>query len=549
MSAVLKSTLRSSDVPIDFREHIQNLRARDLLWEIDAPITIETEAHPLVRLQFRGLKEDQRRGFLLKNVRSADGRSFGGDLAIGCLAASRKIFETGLGMQPGDNLLELVAQALRNPLPPEVVTHAPCQEEVHIGATLTEHGGLGEFPIPISTPGYDNGPYTTFSHWVTKDPETGIYNIGNYRGQVKAPDRIGCFTYPPQHLGLHWVKCKRMGIPLEAALVIGVPPYVSYAANAKIPYESDELEIAGALSGRPLPVVQAKTVDLLVPAYAEIVIEGRISTMELEPEAPFGETHGFMSQPVMSYFMEVTAITHRKKPTWCSILSQFPPSESTRLRSISFEASFFKHLKYDCNLAGVLDVHFPQQTSAYYTCFIKIRRNTKADPWQALYAAAAYDPFIKMFVVTDEDVDIRDPEMMLWATATRAMPHRDMRIIDGRMSAMDFSAIQAEEAEGFKYMEPNGSSAILINACRPWAYPPVALPKKEYMENAIQRWQELGLPALELKKPWHGYDLGFWSEQCETEAQMAVEGRHYEIGEAAKLRRVKATDDNTGGVT
>ncbi|MFP5465847.1 MAG: UbiD family decarboxylase, partial [Gammaproteobacteria bacterium] len=94
MSAVLKSTLRSSDVPIDFREHIQNLRARDLLWEIDAPITIETEAHPLVRLQFRGLKEDQRRGFLLKNVRSADGRSFGGDLAIGCLAASRKIFET-----------------------------------------------------------------------------------------------------------------------------------------------------------------------------------------------------------------------------------------------------------------------------------------------------------------------------------------------------------------------------------------------------------------------------------------------------------------------
>jgi 4-hydroxy-3-polyprenylbenzoate decarboxylase len=77
----------------------------------------------------------------------------------------------------------------------------------------------------------------------------------------------------------------------------------------------------------------------------------------------------------------------------------------------------------------------------------------------------------------------------------------------------------------------------------------VALPRKDFMENAIQRWQELGLPALELKKPWHGYDLGFWSEQCETEAQMAVEGRHYEIGEAAKLRRVKATDENTGGVT
>jgi len=183
---------------------------------------------------------------------------------------------------------------------------------------------------------------------------------------VKALDRIGCFTFPPQHSGLHWVKCRRVGVPLEAALVIGVPPYASsYAANTKLPYKTDEMEIAGALSGKPLPVVRAKTVDLHVPAYAEVMIEGRIRTEELEPEAPFGETHGFMSQPVNAYFMEVTAITHRKNPIWCSILSQCLPSESPRLCSISSESTFYKHIKYDCNLSGVQDVHFLQNCSAH----------------------------------------------------------------------------------------------------------------------------------------------------------------------------------------
>ena len=546
MSAVSKEIATQQDVPVDFREHLENLRSAGLLQEVDAPINKETEAHPLVRLQFRGLKEEQRKGFLFSNVNDASGKTYDTRLAIGCLAGSRDIFSIGIGVEPGNDLLELVANAIANPIKPERVDNAPCQEEVHIGDSLTEHGGLGEFPIPVSTPGFDNGPYTTFSHWVTKDPDTGVYNIGNYRGQVKAEDRIGCFTNPPQHLGLHWAKCHEKGIPLEACLVIGVPPYVSYAANTKLPYEADEMEVAGALSGKPLPVVQAKTVDLVVPAYAEIVIEGKISTTELEPEAPFGETHGFMSQPVNAYFMEITAITHRKKPIWCSILSQFPPSESTKLRGISFESTFFKHLKYDCNMSGILDVHFPESTSSYYTCIIKMKPVTKADPWSALQAASGFDPFIKNFIVTDEDVDIRNPEMVYWAIATRAMPHRDMRIIEGRMSAMDFSAIEAEDAEGFKYMEPNGSSAILINACRPWDYPPTALPKKEFMENAINRWQELGLPELDLKNPWHGYDLGFWSDQCEEEAQMAVEGRHYEIGERAKKNRVAVTKKNTG---
>jgi 4-hydroxy-3-polyprenylbenzoate decarboxylase len=532
-------------VPIDFREHLDNLRREGLLVEVDTPINKDMEAHPLVRLQFRGLPEEQRKGFLFTQVVGSRGEKYATPLAIGCLAASRRIYSIGLGLD-GLELLERMSDAIKNPLPPKLVKDGPCQEEAYVGDKLLEKGGLAEFPIPISTPGYDVGPYTTFSHWVTKDPDTGVYNIGNYRGQVKAPDRIGCFTAPPQHLGIHWTKCRDKGIPLEAALVIGVPPYVSFAANNKIPYESDEMEVAGAMSGSPLPVVKAKTVDLVVPAYAEIVIEGKISTTELEPEAPFGETHGFMSQPVNAYFMDVTAITHRKDPIWCSILSQFPPSESTKLRQISFESAFYKHLKYDCNISGIVDVAFHESCSSYYMVVIKLKPMTPAEPWTALHATMAYDAMIKVIIVVDEDVDARDAEMVDWAIATRCMPHRDIRIVDGRMSAMDFAAIHPTEAEGVKYMEPYGSSCVLINACRPWPYPPIALPKKEYMEHALRRWKDLGLPELKLKYPWYGYSLGFWSDQCEQQAQRAVQGRSFETGEWAKKNRVPAKKTSRG---
>ena len=141
--------------------------------------------------------------------------------------------------------------------------------------------GLDMLPVPISTPGFDNGPYLTSANWVTKDPDTGIFNIGNYRSQIKAPNRNGGL-FLGQHMGEHWRRCKAKGIPLEAAIVIGVVPAVAYAATSKLPYDFDEYRLAGGLAGEPIEVVRCQTVDLHVPATAEIVIEGKISTEWIE---------------------------------------------------------------------------------------------------------------------------------------------------------------------------------------------------------------------------------------------------------------------------
>ena len=136
-------------------------------------------------------------------------------------------------------------------------------------------------------------PILTSANWITKDPETGIYNIGNYRSQIKSANRTGGL-FTPSTWASTGARRKPKGKRLEACIAIGVVPSIAYSATAKIPYDFDEYRLAGGLAGAPVEVVQAKTVDLLVPATAEIIIEGTIPTDVVEPEGPFGEYPGYM---------------------------------------------------------------------------------------------------------------------------------------------------------------------------------------------------------------------------------------------------------------
>jgi hypothetical protein len=174
-----------------------------------------------------------------------------------------------------------VAAAAR-PLPPRIVDNAPCHEIVITGKELDKPGkGLDGLPIPISTPGWDIAPYATLSQYITKDPDTGVQNMGNYRGQVKARRRLGMNPSLELRPGIynHWEKLRERGFKkLPCAVVLGAPPVVTFASVQKAAETLDELHVAGALVGAPINVVKAKTVDLLVPAEAEIVIEGFIDT-------------------------------------------------------------------------------------------------------------------------------------------------------------------------------------------------------------------------------------------------------------------------------
>src|SRR5690348_377604 len=316
----------------DLHDHIRALDDAGLLIRVDRPINKDTEMHPLVRWQFRGgIAERDRKAFLFTNVVDPKGRKYDMPVLVGGLAANREIYRIGIGC-PFEEIDGRWLRAINSPVAPRLVADAPCQEIVISGKALDKPGrGLDGLPLPISTPGWDIAPYATLSQYITRDPDTGVQNMGNYRGQVKARRRLGMNPSLELRPGIynHWEKLRNRGFKkLPCAVVLGAPPVVTFASVQKLPETLDELHVAGALVGTPINVVKAKTVDLLVPAEAEIVIEGFIDTEFLEPEAPFGESHGHVNLQEFNAYMDVTAITRRRDAILTSIISQVTPSES-----------------------------------------------------------------------------------------------------------------------------------------------------------------------------------------------------------------------------
>ncbi len=530
---------------VDMRGHLRNLEMRGLLRRVTRVMNKDTEVHPLVRWQYRGgLRDIQRMGFLFENVVDSKGKKYDYPLAVGVMAGSTQIYATGLGCKP-EEVIAKWQYALEHPITPIMVETGSVHEVVMTGEDLTkEGGGLYKFPFPISTPGFDNAPYSTCSNWITKDPETGIQNIGNYRGHIKAPNRIGIF---PSALGqdvyLHWEKCKKQGIPLEAALVVGPPPVVSYAAVEKVPYGVDEMAIAGGLAGEPMEVVKCKTVDLVVPADAELVIEGKISTEYLEPEGPFGESHGYMHPRQVNPYMDVTAITHRRDMILVSWISQVTPSESSIIKKMAYEAGFLNLLKKECRVKSVIRVSMHEPlTNLRKLIIVQMKDPSESEIWRALRVVASRHQGVgKVVIAVNEDIDPENADALWWAICYRSKPHLDMEILKhtekGHGPPFHFSA---EGQDIVSYGDKADESALLINAILKEPYPPISLPKREYMEKALEIWNELGLPEISPKSPWFGYSLGQWDEELDEEARLAAAGEHSKTGEKLKTKRVKA---------
>ena len=314
----------------DLHEHVAALADAGLLHVVSEPVDKDTEIHPLVRWQYRGgIAEAQRKAFLFTAPTDGKGRQYKGAVLVAGLAGNQAIYRIGFARDLS-GIGAAWRQAIAAPVAPRVVDDAVCHEIVITGDALDrEGGGLDALPVPISTPGWDNAPYLSGGHYITRDPETGVQNVGTYRGQIKARRRLGMNASVDFRQGIyqHWLKYKARGEPMPACVVVGCPPLISYAAGYKIPDALDEIAVAGALAGGPINVTRAKTVDLLVPAEAEFVIEGLISTEALEPEGPFGESHGHVNLQEYNAFMDVTAITHRRHPILTSIISQVAPSE------------------------------------------------------------------------------------------------------------------------------------------------------------------------------------------------------------------------------
>lgn len=531
---VSRSAVPSRMYP-DLHEHIERLEREGLLIRVTEPVDKDQEMHPLVRWQFRGgIKEKDRKAFLFEKPVDAKGKKFDIPVAIGVLAANRKIYGIGLGIDPSE-VNALWAEAKAHPVDPVEISSedAPVHEIVYEGNDLKTPGhGLDGIPVPISTPGWDNAPYVSAAHFISKDPESGVQNIGTYRAMVKAPDRVGC--NPSIELGQgiyrHWEKYRARGEKMPAALCIGGVPAVSYVAAQKLAFDVDELAVAGGLVKAPIRVVRAKTVPLLVPADSEIIIEGFISTEWLEPEAPFGESHGHVNPKEYNPFMEVSCITRRKDAVLCSIISQMTPSESSVIKKMAYEPLYLDHLRNVIGLKSVVRVVFHEPLTALQkVTIIQMRSPDRADVWRALMSVVAFRPSMsKIVIAVDEDIDPENLDAVFWALGYRSRPHEDVQILRG----MDVGHAPRHDTRGSA-----DDSCLLWDATLKGTFPPISLPKKQYMERARQLWERLGLPKLEPETPWYGYSLGDWNSELDEEAELATAGDYWKTGEEAARKR------------
>jgi 4-hydroxy-3-polyprenylbenzoate decarboxylase len=517
----------------DLHEHVLALGSAGLLHVIEEPINKDTEMHPLVRWQYRGgIPEAERKAFLFTRPTDSKARRYEIAVLVAGLAANREVYRIGFG-KPLEEIGKTWVEAIAHPVAPRIVTDAPCQEIVAIGRALDREGvALDGLPVPISTPGWDNAPYLSAGHYITKDPDSGIQNLGNYRGQFKAPRRLGMNPSVELRAGIfaHWEKSKARGEPLPCAVVLGCPPVISYASVQKMPESLDELWVAGALAGSPINVVRAKTVDLLVPAEAEIVIEGLINTALLEPEAPFGESHGYVNLQEYNAFMDVTAITRRRHPILPSFISQVTPSESSVIRKVAMEPVYLHHLKTNLSIRGIRRVamHEPL-TSLYAVIALQFARGApQTEVWRALHGASALHRFAgKWIIAVDEDIDPENADAVFWAMSYRCQPQYDLHVLPHK-----------DPGHGPRGPHDGGeTAAVLINAMLKGTYAPVALPRREFMEQARAIWERLGLPPLSPQAPWHGYDLGHWPPELARQAQMAVASDYFALGEELAQQR------------
>ena len=314
---------------------------------------------------------------------------------------------------------------------------------------------------------------------------------------------------------------------MPAAVVLGAPPCVTFTSTLKLPESVCELDIAGGLVGHPLNVVRARTVDLLVPAEAEIVVEGYIDTEYLEPEAPFGESHGHVNLQEFNAFMDVTAVTRRKDAVLTSIISQVTPSESSTIKRVGMEPLFLAHLRDRLGIKGVIRVglHEPL-TNIRKVIVVQVERGlARTEIWRALYGAASLHRAAGKYVIAvNDDIDPDNADALFWAMAYRANPALDLEVLGHR-----------DQGHGPRSLRNDGEDAsVLIDATLKEDFPPISLPKQEFMENAREIWDELGLPPLKPETPWHGYSLGEWSEEFERAAALATESDYFETGGSSR---------------
>jgi 2,5-furandicarboxylate decarboxylase 1 len=397
------------------RRHLDDLAAAGRLQVFNAPVDVDANVSAL---SYRAYVE---RG---KACLFTDPSGFPGWEVASQLVMDRSMWAIALGL-PEAQVVDTFAQRLRRLVPPVMVTDAPVQEIVETGDALD----LMKLPA-MWTSDRDPGRYIASGMCIIKDPETGIRNMSVHRAQILGRNTTGYYMLPRQAMRIHQMH-QKLGRPMEAAMVIGGHPLIMFASAFVAPFGTDELAIAGGLLGEPVRLVKCKTIDIEVPADAELVLEGEILPDEISAEGPFGEVTGTYSKVGTAPVFRVKAITRRRKPVFYAMSCGMAPSDAHSITCAVVEAKLSEHLRgVDGGLVELADIRCPGGMSPLIVA-LRMRPRYAGQAKTALVAAAS-SPYLhpKLLVAVDDDIDISDPWQVLRALSSRFDAAADLTRID-----------------------------------------------------------------------------------------------------------------------
>ncbi len=390
------------------------------------------------------------------------------------LGASYERLALALGSSSVEQMEKELAHMERHPIAPREVprAEAPVKQVILKG----DEADLDLFPV-LTHNEFDAGRYINAAAMICKERGTGICNMGLYRHQKQGKRQLGVMINPANHGSYVRAEYEEHNEAMEVALVIGHHPAVNMAAVSKQAGVGQELESAGAFLREPLEMVKAETVDLLVPARAEIVIEGIVPPHKRQYEGPFGEWPHYYYKEGDQPFIEVTAITMRRRPIYQSIHSAH--FEHNIIGAAPRLGSLYRRIKEA--IPSVKAVNLPLSGAARSHCYISLKKRAEGEPKQAALAAFITEPSIKHVIVVDDDIDVFNETQVLWALAMRFQADRDLGILTNILGSH-----LNPTAYGFNRMEKGPMETKLIfDATKP--LPPYEFPREAKAPEEVIR--------------------------------------------------------------
>ena len=479
----------------DLREWLARVDEIGELVRVQKPVDRDEE---MSAISYLVAKQDPSPAVLFESARGFEKSPIGAQLLWNVLGPSIKRIALTLE-EPADTptveLIRRVKDKLKKRLPPREVSQskAPVYENTITGKKID----LNALPIPRHWP-LDGGRYAgTADAVITRDPDSGYLNVGTYRMMIQGKSQTGLYLSPGKDARLHITRAWQQGKSIQVAAAWGIDPLFMLVGSQTFPKNVSEYEFAGGIKGQAIPVVRGTTTDLLLPANAELVVEGVIRPNSVKSEGPFGEFPGYYGRPEAGCpLVDITAVHHRSSPILTNaLMADYPSCEQSGFFSIIRSAKIWDDLD-KLGIPGIQGVYaHPAAAGGFGMTVISLEQRHAGHAAQVLALAAqvpggAY--YTKWIIAVDEDVDPTDMDQVIWAMASRCNPIDDIDILRNTWSTW------LDPTQNPPEKRPYGSKA-LINACKEHRHLPVfskrTTLRKPVYEKVAKRWKELGLPG------------------------------------------------------